>query len=281
MHKFYLFLECTDQFNQVLSTSKLVDTLKTFIIAGAASRTVRLLAMFILSLYTLNDDPHLLSLEEEDIELLIQMSPTALPFSTLQKLKFICAMCGFEVNKGYLTSENVIQFVSSVFSSEEVTTEQEVATVILSSLFTTDEICSGSEFAIDKAMQPMEVVTSSVLNDIALHVQEAKDNGSSDEERGLRICLALQQMQTAISSDSTTSVAKAVSSVPYAVNVLCIYLKLHLDHIGNCTVCVWCSLVPRPSNNRFQYFTRKGGPGIRNHMTSVMMTRRQAVKMSL
>ena len=239
MHKFYLFLECTNS----SYTVQLVDSLKTFIIPGTANRTVRLHAMFILGLFAIkvvNDDPSLLTLEEEDVDLLIQTSSTVLPFSTIQKLKFISKVCTVKVNHKYLASESLIQFVSSVFSSEdEVTAEQEVAAAILSDLFITDENCSENGFATDNAMQPMELIISALLNDIILHVQEAKDSGSSEEERGLRICLALQQVQTALSSDSTTSVAITISSVPYAVNVFCIYLKLHLEHIGNITCTVW------------------------------------------
>ena len=233
-YKFYLFLE---SIGSLPAINIATDTLKALLSLQEDNNVFHYIILFIVSLFIVEgcnaSDNDLCTLKESDLELLTGEVDGPVKFSLLQKLKFIYTVCTNAKNREILSSESVLQLVCSAYSlpDEESVKEQDLASVILSCLCSDESQAivvdeSSGDLAID------EDVISSLLNDVALHVEESKNNCCSDEERGIRICLTLRYMLTSIISDKSLEAVKAVAFYPCAVNVLCIYLKLHMQHIS-------------------------------------------------
>jgi len=233
-YKFYLFLE---SIGSLPAINIATDTLEALLSLQEDNNVFHYIILFIVSLFIVEgcnaSDNDLYTLKESDLKLLTGEADGPVKFSLLQKLKFINTMCTNAKNLVILSSESVLQLVCSAYSlpDEESVKEQELASVILSCLYSDESQAivideSSSGLAID------EDVISSLLNDVALHVEESEKSGCSDEERGIRICLTLQYMLTSLITDKSLEAMKAVAFYPCAVNVLCIYLKLHLQHIS-------------------------------------------------
>jgi len=209
------------------------DSLETLLALHEDNNIFHYIILFIISLFIVEEsnfsDNEIYTLKESDLQLLTLDADGPVRFSLLQKLKFIHTMCSSSKNREALSSESVLHMVCYAYSlpEDKSVKEQELASAILTYL------CSDESQTIvmddsDNGLAIDEDVISSLLNDVALHVQESEKSSCSDEERGIRICLTLQYM---LGSINNLEVMKAVAFYPCAVNVLCIYLKLHLQHI--------------------------------------------------
>ena len=167
-------------------------------------------------------------IKKSDIELLTGEAIGTISFTMMQKLKFVSKMCINMKNRELLTDETLVQMVCSVYTDDSLTAEHELASTILTYL------CSDTSQNIifieeeNTASVLIEDILSSLLNDLAIHVEESLQN-CSDEERGLRICASLQHLSSNMLSDEGL---ESVSNYPCAVNVFCIYLKMHIEHLG-------------------------------------------------
>ena len=232
-YKLYAFLESIGSLPVMESVAEPLEVLLSL---QQDNVSLHYIILFTISLFVteMNNANDLCILKESDLKLLTgEDDDGPAVFSLLQKLKFVRAMCTNVKNHEVLSSESVLQLVCSIFSlpDEESVNEQKLASAILASLFTDESQIvtideSDTNFTVD------EDVISSLLNDVALHVEDSEKRACSDEERGIRICLTLQYMLSSIMSDKNLEVLKAVSFYPCAVNVLCIYLKLHLQHLS-------------------------------------------------
>lgn len=230
--KLYQFLELID----CSEVTAIVNFAKHFI-NNEEREVIRILCLFVISLFTeeiMRNDFQLLNLNKNDVSLVISGS-LKLPFSKLQSLKFFISMSFIESNLSLISAENVLQFITSVYGSDDMIAEQELSSVILSRVFagSTDlRVPSSDEKNCNEIVPNIEKLISTVVDEIALHAQEAKDTFTSDEDRGLRICLILQEILAALSSENSLSVLNTIAMVPFAVNVFCLFMKLHLDHRG-------------------------------------------------
>ena len=233
LYKFYLFLELIDCTKITVSTS-----IAKIFFYNEEREIVRRYFLFVASLLTseqamAKDVP----LTSNDVTVIVSDSHD-LPFSKLQRLKFFRSMSMIECNRSLITAEDALKYITSVYESEDMVAEQEIASEILSCVFAESiesiDLSSSSrdEGNAAKITLNIEELVSAVMDDIALHAQEARDFSISDSDRGIRICLRLQEILTAISSDDSTSVVNSISAVPYAINVFCLFMKLHLEHIG-------------------------------------------------
>ena len=225
----YTFLESIEP--SLLSANLIIESLKPLFFTEEYA-IFHLIVLFIISLLICeenNDDIfEVFTLKQCDIEPLTSEVIGTLSFTMIQKLNFISKMCINTKNKELLTDENLVQMICSVYGDEKLTAEHELASAILACLYmdALQDITLKQEDNVDPGST--EDILSILLNDIAVHVEESLQ-GFSDEERGLRICVSLQHLLTNQLSDEGL---ESISSYPCAVNVFCIYLKLHIRHLG-------------------------------------------------
>lgn len=225
LYKLYTFLELIDCSNVTINFAFIINEER---------KIIRIYGLFVASLLTKEENVfQLLNMNEDDVTLITSDSQDLL-FSKLQVLKFLNSISSIDSNMGLIATENVLQFITSVFESQDTIAEQELAGVILSRVFASNldlNVMPMDENCDSEIISSVGKLMSTAINDIALHAQEAMDS-FSDEERGVRICLTLQEILAAISSEDNSSVITDIATVPLAVNVLCLYMKLHLEHIG-------------------------------------------------
>ena len=237
LYKLYLFLESNESLlanvdHPANSVLKITDEMIP---------EIRVLILFICSLFTSNTSscveaqPKICIIQEKDIEMIVSDDSSMIyHFSLLQKLKFIDKLSLDERNHGLLKGESVLQLIFLAFTSSEneLTSECSIATKVLTALFN-DEQNADDESAVSVGISISDTI-STLLDDIARHVQEA-EGGCSDDDRGLRICSSLQYIVESLqmsNEENESSIIETISSYPFAVNVFCIYLKLHMDHLG-------------------------------------------------
>lgn len=233
----YLFLESNEPFP---TNDSIIQILK---ITDENVGKIRILILFIHSLLISKSSisfSNACVLQEMDIEMLISDEDSLHPFSLIQKLQFIRRVLHIEDNKSLLKTEPILQLVCSAFALDsDVNNEQarknveQLASEILTSLCDDDDPVEESSDHNPVAALEMSSIADTIpalLDDMANHVQEATE-GYSSEDRGLRICSSLQYILENLSRLSESVIA-IISSYPYTVNVFCIYLKLHLDHVG-------------------------------------------------
>ena len=222
---FYLFVESIK--SPPLAQS-IIETLKPLFFNEECGDFC-LLTLFIISLFICEENgvdiAEVFTLKKADVDLLVGETIGSVSFTMLQKLRFVNKMCISTKNRELLTDENLMQMVCSVYADEKSTTEQELASAILTCLYTDAQ--EDATFIEEDDTDPEDIL-SLLLNDIAVHVEDSLQN-CSDEERGLRICVSLQHLLTNLSSIEGL---QCISNYPRAVNVFCIYLKLHIQHLG-------------------------------------------------
>ena len=227
---FYLFLESIES---LPSVHLIIESLKP-VFFNKEYEMFHFLTLFIVSLFICEENSsniaEVFTITKSDIELLTSEATDAISFTLKQKLKFVSKMCTNKKNQELLTDETLVQMVCSVYTDENLTVEHELASTILTYLYSD---ASQNIIVVEEDSAASEDILSSLLNDLAIHVEESMQN-CSDEERGLRICTSLQNLLTNMLSDEEI---ESISNYPCAVNVFCIYLKLHIEHLGTCVFC--------------------------------------------
>lgn len=225
---FYLFLESIES---LPLAQLIVESLKHLFFSEEYG-VCHLLMLFIISLFISDkngiDIDDACTLKKSDIELLTGEVTGTISFTMLQKLKFISKMSYSTKNQELLTDESLMQMICSVYVNEKLVIEQELASTILTCLYADapKDITILEEGDTDPSS--FEEILSLLLNDLAVHVEDSLQN-CSDEERGLRICASIQYLLTNL---STKEGLQSIFDYPCAVNVFCIYLKMHIQHLG-------------------------------------------------
>ena len=225
---FYLFLE---NCKSLPSAHLIIKSLKPLFF-NEEHVIFHLLVLFIISLFICEENSadiaELFALKQCDIELLTGEAIGSTSFTMIQKLKFISKMCINAKNQELLTDENLIQMVCSIYGDEKLTAEHELASGILACLYSdaSQDIVVEEEDITDPSST--EDILALLLNDLAVHVEDSLQ-GCSNEERGVRICVSLQHLLANLLTDEGL---QSICSYPCAVNVFCIYLKLHIRHLG-------------------------------------------------
>ena len=225
---FYLFLESCES---LPPAHLIIKSLKPLFF-NEEQVILYLLVLFIISLFICEENnadiAELFVLRQCDIELLTGEVIGSTSFTMLQKLKFISKMCINAKNQELLTDVNLIQMICSVYGDEKLTAEHELASGILACLYSdaSQDIVIEEEEITDPSST--EDILALLLNDLAVHVEDSLQ-GCSNEERGVRICISLQHLLANLLIDEGL---QSICSYPCAVNVFCIYLKLHIRHLG-------------------------------------------------